>query len=50
MGDLVDCLYECWRSDSVHGDKSAYLKLAMALMDFMEPNMDPNDPLLPGRK
>ncbi len=42
MGDLVDCLYNCWRSDSVHGDKSAYLKLAMALLDF--------DPRLPGRK
>jgi hypothetical protein len=50
MGDLVDCLYECWRSNSVHGDKSAYLKLAMALMDFLEPKMDPNDPRLPGRK
>ncbi len=34
----------------MHGDKSAYLKLAMALMDFLEPKMDPNDPCLPGRK
>ncbi len=52
MGDLVDCLYICWRNDSVHGDKSAYLKLAMALLDFLEPKMDPNDPPppLPGRK
>jgi hypothetical protein len=50
MGDLVDCLYNCWRNDSVHGDKSAYLKLAMALLDFLEPKMDPNDPRLPGRK
>jgi hypothetical protein len=50
MGDLVDCLYECWRSDPVHGDKSAYLKLAMGLLDFLEPKLDPNDPRLPGRK
>ncbi len=50
MGDMVDCLYECWRSDSVHGDKSAYLKLAMALLIFLEPKMDPNNPSLPGRK
>jgi hypothetical protein len=50
MGDLVDCLYNCWRNDSVHGDKSAYLKLAMALLDFLEPKMDPNYPRLPGRK
>ncbi len=50
MGDLVDCLYECWRSDPVHGDKSAYLKLDMGLLDFLEPKLDPNDPRLPGRK
>ena len=44
MGDLVDCLYECWRNDSVHGDKSAYLKLAMALLDFLEPKDGPERP------
>jgi hypothetical protein len=38
MGDLVDCLYNCWRSDSVHGDKSAYMKIAMGLLDFLKPN------------
>ncbi len=37
MGDLVASLFECWRSDPVHGDKSAYIKLAMGLMDFLEP-------------
>jgi hypothetical protein len=26
MGDFVDSLFECWRSDPVHGDKSAYIK------------------------
>jgi hypothetical protein len=37
MGDLGDCLFECWRSDPVHGDKSAYLKLAVSLLDFLDP-------------
>jgi hypothetical protein len=37
MGDLVDCLFECWRSDPVHGDKSAYLKLAVSLLEFLDP-------------
>jgi hypothetical protein len=50
MGDLLDCLYECWRSDPVHGDKSAYLKLAMVLLDFLESKTDPKHPRLPGRK
>jgi hypothetical protein len=40
MGDLFDSLFECWRSDPVHGDKSAYIKLAMGLMDFLEPKPD----------
>ena len=40
MGDLVDSLFECWRSDPVHGDKSAYIKLAMGLMDFLDPKPD----------
>ncbi len=40
MGELVDSLFECWRSDPVHGDKSAYIKLAMGLMDFLDPKPD----------
>ena len=40
MGDLIDSLFECWRSDPVHGDKNAYIKLAMGLMDFLEPKPD----------
>jgi hypothetical protein len=40
MGDLVDSLFECWRSDPVHGDKSAYIKMAMGLMDFLELKLD----------
>jgi hypothetical protein len=40
MGDLFDSLFECWRSDPVHGDKSAYIKLAMGLMDFLESKPD----------
>jgi hypothetical protein len=43
MGDLVDCLYNCWRNDSVHGDKSAYMKIAMGLLDFLEPKPNPYD-------
>jgi hypothetical protein len=40
MGDLMDSLFECWRSDPVHGDKSAYIKVAIGLMDFKEPKPD----------
>jgi hypothetical protein len=40
MGDLVDSLFECWRSDPVHGNKSAYIKLAMGLMEFLDPKPD----------
>jgi len=37
IGDLADCLYTCWRSDPVHGDKSAYMKIAVGLLDFLTP-------------
>ncbi len=50
MGDLVDCLYNCWRSDSVHGDKSAYMKNAMGLLDFLEPKPNPYDNRSSSRK
>jgi hypothetical protein len=36
IGDLAGCLYTCWRSDPVHGDKSAYMKIAVGLMDFLD--------------
>ncbi len=41
MGDLVNCLYECWRSDPVHGDKSPYLKLAMGSSTSLSPSWIP---------
>ncbi len=37
IGDVADCQYTCWRSDPVHGDRSAYMKIAVGLMDFLDP-------------
>ncbi len=37
IGDLADCLFTCWRSDPVHGDKSAYMKIAVGILDFLSP-------------
>jgi hypothetical protein len=37
IGDLADCLFICWRSDPVHGDKSAYMKIAVGILDFLSP-------------
>jgi hypothetical protein len=31
IGDLADCLFTCWRSDPVHGDKRAYMKIAVGI-------------------
>jgi hypothetical protein len=50
LGDLVDCLFAMWRSDPVHGDKSAHLKLAMGLLDFLEPKPKPLFSRSSGRK
>jgi hypothetical protein len=50
MDDLVDCLYNCWRSDRVHGDKSTYMKIAMGLLDFLEPKPNPYDNRSSSRK
>jgi hypothetical protein len=41
MGQLVDTLYDCWRSDPVHGDKSAYAKIALGLLDFLADRKPP---------
>jgi hypothetical protein len=38
IGDLADCLYTCWRSDPVHGGSSAYMKIAVGIMDFLNPS------------
>jgi hypothetical protein len=37
FGDLADCLLMCWRSDLVHGDRSAYMKIAVGILDFLSP-------------
>jgi hypothetical protein len=37
IGDLADCLFTCWRSDPVHGDKSAYMKIAVGILEFLSP-------------
>jgi hypothetical protein len=37
IGDLADCLFTCWRSDPVHGDQSAYMKIAVGILDFLSP-------------
>jgi hypothetical protein len=37
VSNLADCLYNCWRSDPVHGDRSTYMKIAVGLMDFLDP-------------
>ncbi len=37
IGNLTDCLFTCWRSDPVHGDRSAYMKIAVGIMDFLSP-------------
>ncbi len=37
IGDLADCLFTCWRSDTVHGDRSAYMKIAVGILDFLSP-------------
>ncbi len=35
MGELMDSLYSCWSKDPVHGDKIAYHRIAMGLMDIL---------------
>ncbi len=37
IGDLADCLFTCWRSDPVHGNRSAYMKIAVGILDFLSP-------------
>jgi hypothetical protein len=35
MGDLMDALYTSWSKDSVHGDKSAYNRIAVGLLNIL---------------
>jgi hypothetical protein len=33
MGELTDALFNCWRNDPIHGDKIAYTRIAVGLVD-----------------
>jgi hypothetical protein len=35
MGDLMDALYTSWSKDPVHGDKSAYNRIAVGLLNIL---------------
>jgi hypothetical protein len=35
MGELMNSLYSCWSKDPVHGDKIAYHRISMGLMDIL---------------
>jgi hypothetical protein len=43
MGELMDSLYSCWSSDPVHGDKIAYHRIAMGLMDILSRKVSEGD-------
>jgi hypothetical protein len=43
MGELMDSLYSCWSSDPVHGDKLAYHRIAMGLMDILSRKVSEGD-------
>jgi hypothetical protein len=35
-GELTDALFDCWRSDPIHGDKIADKCIAVGLVDKVE--------------
>jgi hypothetical protein len=43
MGELMDSLYSCWSKDPVHGDKIAYHRIAMGLMDILSRKVSEGD-------
>ncbi len=43
MGELMDALYSCWSKDPVHGDKIAYHRIAMGLMDILSRKVSEGD-------
>ena len=43
MGELMDSLYSCWSKDPVHGDKTAYHRMAMSLLDILSRKVPEGD-------
>ncbi len=39
----MDCLYEFWSNDPVHGDKIAYSKIALGLLDLLDRKLPDGD-------
>jgi hypothetical protein len=43
MGELMDALYSCWSTDPVHGDKIAYHRVAMGLLNILSRKVSEGD-------
>jgi hypothetical protein len=53
MGELTDALCSCWSKGPVHGDKIAYHRIAMGLMDILSrkvPEGDLRNSLIPKKR
>jgi hypothetical protein len=53
MGELTDALFNCWRNDPIHGDKIAYTRSAVGLVDKVLTKALPEDDLrnsIPSKK
>jgi hypothetical protein len=43
MGELMDALYTSWSKDPVHGDKSAYNRIAVGLLNILSRKVQDRD-------
>jgi hypothetical protein len=43
MGELIDALYTSWSKDPVHGDKSAYNRIAVGLLNILSRKVQEGD-------
>jgi hypothetical protein len=43
MGELTDALFSCWRGDPIHGDKVAYTRITVGLVDKVLTKSLPED-------
>ncbi len=43
MGDLMDALYTSWSKDTVHGDKSAYNRIVVGLLNILSRKVPDGD-------
>jgi hypothetical protein len=50
MGELMDSLFSCWSKDPVHGDKIAYHRMAMGLLDILSRKGDLRNSLNPKKR